>query len=114
MGSIFSKNNEEREPINQPPSYGDLEKRLQDLESLDRNNDGVVTKDEVELWLTEQKMYVDKLKDEIFEATEQKYQKKLDDAEKKYLKELNQTKQDIIKQTESKYLDYIIKSQQEK
>lgn len=59
-----------------------LKTRLINVERLDRNQDGIVSKDEINLWLTEQKKDIEEFKKKIEEISETKYQKLLSDNEK--------------------------------
>lgn len=60
----------------------DLKTRLSNVERLDRDKDGIVSKDEINLWLTEQKKDIEDFKKKVEEASEIKYQKLLSDNEK--------------------------------
>ena len=76
MGGFFSseiKMNDE--------GIKDLRKKLVDLERIDRNKDGIVTREELELWVQDQKRDLDMFKYKIEEMTKTKYEKELEDSQ---------------------------------
>lgn len=85
MGNYFSSNN--TQPANQLQK---LENRLVDLEKLDRNNDGNVSREEMEIWMENQKKDIANLKEAIEQQLNKKYGKILaeNDDYKQKIKEL--------------------------
>jgi hypothetical protein len=88
MGNYFSRT----EPVNHN-EIEHLKTRLTDVERLDRNNDGLVTKEEFDLWLSEQKKDIEDFKQKVEAASEMKYQTLLNKNER----ELTDTRQEIKK-----------------
>ncbi len=79
MGNYFSSQNRNT------PNEGEIEElkhRLANLENLDKNKDGVVSKDELELWMQQQKDDIIKLKDSIEYQLQSKYQTRIGELEK--------------------------------
>lgn len=80
MGNIFTRNTNEKLRV--------LENRLANLEGLDKDEDGVVSKDEFELWKKRQQVDLEKFKQEVIDSEKLKHEKILieKDAELKELK----------------------------
>ena len=72
MGNFFSTPNDGSVDHKE---ISDLKTRLADVERLDRNKDGLVTKDEFELWLGEQKKDIENFKKRVEASSDEKYQK---------------------------------------
>jgi len=87
MGNFFSTS---AEPANHNEIEG-LKQRLTDVERLDRNQDGIVSKEEFELWLSEQKKDIEKFKKQVEASSDSKYQERLTQNERA----LNDTKLDL-------------------
>lgn len=85
MGSFLSKTDDTSSSIKE------LKERLANIEKLDRNADGVVSKEELDLWMNEQKKDIEKFKQKIEESTEAKYQHMILENER----ELNDAKQEL-------------------
>jgi len=72
-----------------------LEKRLMDLENIDRDNDGVVSRDEMELWMNKQKKDIEDLKNAIESDLNEKYGKII--AEKdEYKNQVTELKKQVV------------------
>ena len=78
MGNLFGKDKKTKSEVD----IDELKNRLANLEKLDKNNDGVVSKDELDDWMKEQKKDIDNFKKKIEEKAEAKYQKVLLDNER--------------------------------
>lgn len=61
----------------------ELEQRLSDLENIDRDDDGVITKDELELWKKQQAADLEKFRQEIIQEEKLKHQKQIGKKEAK-------------------------------
>jgi len=87
MGNIFAKKNND---------YRDLEierlkNRMFDLEKADKNNDGIISKDEMMEWMEEQKKDFEEYKNTVEKIADEKYRKILSDTDK----DLIESKQEI-------------------
>jgi 2',3'-cyclic-nucleotide 2'-phosphodiesterase (5'-nucleotidase family) len=80
MGNIFTRNTNEKLRL--------LENRLANLEGVDKDADGVVSKDEFELWKRKQKVDLIAFKQEVIDNEKLKHEKVLieKDAELKEMK----------------------------
>jgi DNA mismatch repair ATPase MutS len=85
MGNLLQKKTKTDSDIDE------LKKRLNDLEKLDSNNDGIVSKEEFKDWTKKQKKDIKQFKQSIEEKTESKYQTILLDNER----DLNDKKLEI-------------------
>lgn len=84
MGNFFSANHHK---------FTELQHRLQTLEDLDRNRDGVISKEEFEDWKTRQKADLDLFRETIVKMKDKEYQEKLLEFQKQVetLEEINQS-----------------------
>lgn len=72
MGNFFSRRNTEE---NHRENFRDFQNRLERLERLDLNNDGVISKEEFEKWKNEDLVLLkDSIKDEVRKEYEDKLQ----------------------------------------
>lgn len=95
MGNLFSSNNK----------FNELQHRLQTLEGLDKNRDGLITKDEFDDWKKRQQADLDMFRETIVKMKDQEYHEKLLD----YQKQL-ETLQEINKNLEKKLCDISIEA----
>lgn len=89
MGNFFAKSSNDNSV-----SIGELQElraRLTNVEKLDRDGDGIVSKEELNLWMTEQRQDIEEFKHKIEEKTEAKYQQIVMENER----ELNDARQEI-------------------
>jgi hypothetical protein len=96
MGSWFSKANGDMSTN----ELNELKERLTNIEKLDRDNDGVVSKEELDLWMTEQRNDIEEFKHKIEEKTEAKYQQILMESERE-LSDARQELKDMKKQVKT-------------
>lgn len=85
MGNLIGKKSKAETDID------DLKDRLSNLEKLDKNQDGVVSKEEFNLWMKQQEKDIELFKKTIEEKADAKYQKIIMDNER----ELNESKQEV-------------------
>ena len=89
MGNFFAKpSNSNSVSINE---LQELRERLTNVEKLDRDGDGIVSKEELDLWMKEQREDIEEFKRKIEEKTEAKYQQIMMENER----ELNDARQEI-------------------
>jgi hypothetical protein len=81
MGNFFSRNGSEGDTANHK-EIEELKQRLANIENLDRDGDGKVSKEEFDLWSTEQRSDISKFKQKIEEQADAKYQKMLVESER--------------------------------
>lgn len=82
MGSLFSKDENH--------DYTELEinrlkDRLVNLESIDKNNDGIISKDEITEWMDEQKKDFEQYKNTVEKVIEERYRKIITDSDKELI-----------------------------
>ncbi len=88
MGSFFAKPSVDGVSVSE---LQELRERLTNVEKLDRDGDGVVSKEELDLWMKEQREDIEEFKHKIEEKTEAKYQQIIMENER----ELNDARQEL-------------------
>ncbi len=85
-----------------------LQKRLTNLEDLDTNRDGIVTKDEFDTWVKKQQLNLEQFRESVIQETVSQYQDKLKTTQDK-IQEL--TKQNEALQSINRSLEQDLKKQ---
>lgn len=96
MGNFFSR----KQSRSNQSEINELRDRLSDLENLDKNKDGIITKDELQGWMNEQKKDLDSFRKKIEQTTEAKYHEALIKSERD-LNDAQQSMKDLKKELKS-------------
>jgi len=84
MGNLFSNNKsqQKQEQDQQKHEIYVLEQRLKDLEKIDKNGDGAITRDELDDWKERQQEDLNSFRENIIKMKDQEYEEKLIDLNK--------------------------------
>lgn len=100
MGNLFSSNNQQSDKVFDLKQINAIHTRLQSLEEVDRNQDGLITKDEFLDWKRRQQEDLQIFRETIIKMKDQEYAEKLTELQKQVeaLKEINTNLEFELKQ----------------